>query len=154
MSNDRSSEVREVLVRTSIRFFYKSGENWMDNQRTRMPACGFFLMILIVPLLSFLPSRPHFTWAAQAVLLGDKHKDLGIQCDGCHKESPPQNKVPTAVCQGCHGDYKTLAERTQKVDPNPHKSHEGDLECEMCHHSHKPSEDRCGSCHNYGFKVP
>ena len=126
----------------------------MDKQRTLIRASGFFLMIFVVTLLSLMVSRSHFIWAAQALLLGDKHKDLGIQCDGCHKENPPQNKVPTAVCQGCHGDYKTLAERTQKVEPNPHMSHEGELECETCHHSHKPSEDHCDFCHNFDFKVP
>ena len=126
----------------------------MKRKSLLIRSSGFFLMIFVVALLSLLLSRSHFTWAAQAVLLGDKHKNFGIQCDGCHKESPPQNKVPTAVCQGCHGDYKTLAERTQKVEPNPHMSHEGELECETCHHSHKPSEDHCDSCHNFGFKVP
>jgi hypothetical protein len=126
----------------------------MAKKKTLIRASGFFLMIFVVTLLSLLVSGSHFTWAAQPVLLGDKHISFGVQCDGCHKESPPQNKVPTAVCQGCHDGYKALAERTRKVEPNPHMSHEGELECETCHHSHKPSEDHCDSCHNFGFKVP
>lgn len=115
---------------------------------------GLFLLTFGLVLLSPLANLSDFSRAEQKILLGDKHKEIGIQCEGCHKEDPPKNKVPTAVCLGCHGDYKTLAERTQKVDPNPHMSHEGKLPCETCHHSHKPSEDHCASCHNFGFKVP
>jgi hypothetical protein len=115
---------------------------------------GFFLMAFGLVFLNPFANRADFGWAEQKMLLGDKHKEMGIQCEGCHKESPPQNKVPTAICQGCHGDYKTLAERTEKVDPNPHRSHVGNLDCSVCHHSHKPSEDHCDSCHSFGFKVP
>jgi hypothetical protein len=28
------------------------------------------------------------------------------------------------------------------------------LECEACHHLHRPSEDYCFQCHVFGFKVP
>jgi len=115
---------------------------------------GLFLLAFGLALLSPLANPRDFSRAEQKILLGDQHKEVGIQCEGCHKENPPKNKVPVAVCLGCHGDYKALAEKTQKVDPNPHMSHEGKLPCETCHHSHKPSEDHCASCHNFGFKVP
>jgi uncharacterized paraquat-inducible protein A len=47
-----------------------------------------------------------------------------------------------------------LAEKTGKLEHNPHASHEGDLSCESCHHAHKPSEDHCAKCHTFGMKVP
>jgi hypothetical protein len=92
--------------------------------------------------------------AAQSPLLEEKHKNGGLSCDACHKESPPANKVATEACQGCHGDSSKLAEQTKQKKPNPHDSHEGPIACEKCHHNHKPSENYCASCHNFGFRVP
>jgi len=91
---------------------------------------------------------------AEPSLLSDKHKVAGISCEGCHKENPPKGQVPTAVCNGCHGDQEKIAEMSQKVVPNPHDSHLGDLKCELCHHGHKPSENYCSTCHEFNFKVP
>lgn len=81
--------------------------------------------------------------------LGQRHGGYGIECSGCHTEKPPQAVVPTAVCLQCHqGSYSKLADRTAKASPNPHLSHLGELSCESCHHSHKGSEDKCGTCHD------
>ncbi|MGZ3512522.1 MAG: cytochrome c3 family protein [Thermodesulfobacteriota bacterium] len=95
---------------------------------------------------SFLEAAPSF--------LSDKHKVAGISCEGCHKEDPPKDQVPTPVCYGCHGDQAKLANRTQKVIPNPHESHLGEVKCELCHHAHKPSKNYCSTCHEFNFEVP
>jgi uncharacterized CHY-type Zn-finger protein len=95
---------------------------------------------------SFLEAAPSF--------LADKHNAAGIVCGGCHKENPPKEWVPTAVCIKCHGDQAKVAERTQKVIPNPHESHLGNVKCELCHHAHKPSQDHCSNCHEFDYKVP
>jgi fumarate reductase flavoprotein subunit len=100
----------------------------------------------------FSPSVP--TWAAQALFLGDKHKNRGVDCLGCHKEDPPKLKVPIAVCLGCHGDYPKVAAKTGKLDPNPHDSHLGEIECKQCHHAHKASVNVCNACHDMDMKVP
>ena len=131
----------------------KAGAVLMKRKLLWIRLSGFFLLAFGL-VLNPIANQSYFSWAEQKMLLGDKHKEMGIQCESCHKENPPQNEVPRAVCQGCHGDYKTLAEKTQKVDPNPHRSHEGNLDCSVCHRCHKPSEDHCGSCHNFGFRVP
>lgn len=86
--------------------------------------------------------------------LADRHQAKKMDCAACHKESPPKALIPTAVCLGCHGPYARLAEKTGKLEHNPHASHEGDLSCESCHHAHKPSEDHCAKCHSFGMKVP
>ncbi|PKN33553.1 MAG: hypothetical protein CVU61_12725 [Deltaproteobacteria bacterium HGW-Deltaproteobacteria-19] len=91
--------------------------------------------------------------APKGKFMADRHQDRGVTCDKCHKESPPKAAVPTKVCFECHGDYDRLAQRTKQVEPNPHASHEGKLDCEVCHHGHKPPTDHCGSCHSFGFKV-
>jgi len=97
---------------------------------------------------------PAVTLAAEGALLAETHKTGGIGCAECHQEEPPQKMAPTQKCLGCHGDYDELAKLTVKVEPNPHQSHEGKLECEACHHVHKPSKDHCLECHSWGFKVP
>jgi Cytochrome c3 len=114
--------------------------------------CSFWaLWVFLTPLFS---GSGFLTWAAQEQFLADKHKEVGLDCQGCHQENPPARKVETPVCQSCHGDYAKVAARTEKVEPNPHASHEGYQPCDVCHHAHKPSVDRCGECHNFGFKVP
>jgi hypothetical protein len=84
----------------------------------------------------------------------DKHRNLGMDCSGCHKENPSKQKVPMAVCLGCHGDYQKSAAKTEHLNPNPHDSHLGEIDCEKCHHSHKASENACVACHQMDMKVP
>ncbi len=86
--------------------------------------------------------------------LGDKHTAKGLECSGCHKENPPEKPVPTEACLQCHGGtYAKLADMT-KANPNPHLSHLGDIPCSACHHSHKESELKCDSCHDFELNVP
>jgi fumarate reductase flavoprotein subunit len=85
--------------------------------------------------------------------LADRHKTAGIECGGCHKENPPAQAVPAAVCLGCHTDI-TKAGETGGGQPNPHRAHMSYPECGSCHHSHKLSEDQCGNCHNFGYETP
>jgi hypothetical protein len=92
--------------------------------------------------------------ASDGKLLADKHKKAGIECNSCHKETPPKQAVKADVCTGCHGDYEKLAKSSEKVEPNPHDSHEGNLDCGVCHHSHRESEFYCSRCHAFGLKVP
>lgn len=98
------------------------------------------------------PSGP--TWAGQGLFLGDKHKNRGTDCSGCHKESPPKQDVPMVVCLGCHGDYRKVAAKRNRLDPNPHDSHLGEFDCGKCHHVHKASVNFCADCHQMDMKVP
>ncbi len=98
------------------------------------------------------PSGP--IWAAESVFLADKHKTRGMDCSGCHKENPPKQDVLMAVCLGCHGDYQKVAAKTNRLDPNPHDSHLGEIECRKCHHAHKASVNTCNECHQMDMKVP
>jgi hypothetical protein len=100
----------------------------------------------------FTPPGP--TWAAPGAFLGDTHKAKGIECSGCHKENPPKHNVPMAACLGCHGDYRKVAAKTNKLDPNPHDSHLGEFDCGKCHHAHKASVNACSACHQFDMNVP
>ena len=117
--------------------------------RTLVLAMGF-LWFLRVSVLS--PSGP--TLAAEDLSLADKHKNRGADCSGCHKESPPKQDVSMAVCLGCHGDYRKVAAQTNRLDPNPHDSHLGEIECGKCHHAHKASVNACNECHQFDMKAP
>jgi fumarate reductase flavoprotein subunit len=124
-------------------------------KRNRFKTRG--LLVLAVVLLGAAAALS--VWAAdpaaapQGKFLADRHQERGIQCDRCHKESPPKATVPTKVCFECHGDYDKIALKTKDVHPNPHASHEGNLDCEVCHHGHKPPRDHCAGCHTFGLKV-
>ena len=98
------------------------------------------------------PSGP--TWAVEGLFLADKHKYRGMDCSGCHRESLPKQNVPMAACLGCHEDYRKVAAKTDKLDPNPHDSHLGEIECGKCHHAHKLSVNFCNECHQMDMKVP
>jgi len=93
-------------------------------------------------------------WAGEGLFLADKHKDSGTDCSDCHKGSPPKQDVPITVCLGCHGDYGKVAAKTNQLDPNPHDSHLGEIECGKCHHAHKASVNFCNECHQFDMKVP
>jgi fumarate reductase flavoprotein subunit len=118
----------------------------------------FRILIFATAVLLFLggsvlwPSGP--TLAAEDLFLADKHRNRGTDCSGCHKESPLEQDVPVAVCLGCHGDYGKVAAKTNKLDPNPHNSHLGEVDCGKCHHAHKASVNACNECHQLDMKVP
>jgi hypothetical protein len=85
----------------------------------------------------------------------DKHLAAGVTCAQCHTQTtatPPN----TATCLSCHGaTYGKLAELTAKDNPNPHASHQGELDCNECHHVHVASETLCSQCHNnFEMKTP
>ncbi|MEN6466165.1 MAG: cytochrome c3 family protein [Syntrophaceae bacterium] len=114
-----------------------------------------FCIVLISAILVFSAWPGSKSGAAeQKKFLADRHQAKKIECAGCHKESPPKAAVTGAMCMKCHGTYAKVAKQTDKVTPNPHASHMGELACEECHHGHKPSVDRCAECHEFGFKVP
>ena len=92
--------------------------------------------------------------AAEGIFLADKHKGRGTGCSGCHRETPPKQGVPMAVCLGCHGDYRKVAAKTDKLDPNPPDSHLGEIDCGKCHHAHKASVNACNECHQFDMKAP
>jgi fumarate reductase flavoprotein subunit len=110
---------------------------------------SFFLLANCASILCYLP----MVSGGEVILLGDKHKKADM-CEECHKDGSPKGNVIADICFKCHIGYSKLAERTNKITPNPHESHLGYLECVACHHIHKLSEDYCGECHKFGFKVP
>lgn len=46
-----------------------------------------------------------------------------------------------------HTTYEEVIELTADLELNPHGSHLGELECDLCHKMHRVSEDYCAECH-------
>ena len=96
-------------------------------------------------------TKTKFLGLAMALCFGAAFSTASI---ACHKTAPKAGaKVKKQVCQGCHS-YEQLAKQTAKVEPNPHYSHLGDVNCTDCHKGHKKSELMCNSCHQFDLKVP
>lgn len=61
-----------------------------------------------------------------------------------------QVKYDNEMCLKCHISYDHVAESTDNLKRNPHKSHHGELACNTCHVSHGEQIDYCSTCHENG----
>lgn len=80
----------------------------------------------------------------------------GVTCAKCHGKQKKPEELETDQCTACHGT-EGLALKTAAVKPaNPHNSpHYGpSLDCNLCHHQHRRSENYCSQCHKFDFTVP
>ncbi|WP_332444433.1 cytochrome c3 family protein [Wolinella succinogenes] len=83
----------------------------------------------------------------------NKHEKLNFECATCHGEGAKSEykKLSTQECLECHKSYQRLAERTDHLgyDDNIHASpHYPEMDCNLCHASHKPSINYCVMCHS------
>ncbi len=90
---------------------------------------------------------------AWAQTVSGKHAEKGVTCVNCHGEAAPAKRAPVSACAKCHGDYAGIAKLTEKVTPNPHASHQGEVRCTLCHKTHEPSKLYCNECHQFDLKV-
>lgn len=120
--------------------------------------------------------KPYVETWKNSDFLAHKHQKAGVGCLECHEVTLQQQKDHLAksrkkayktpleereyeseVCFRCHGNYQDLAERTKDfkdrgLSKNPHKSHYGEIDCNMCHKAHRTSVDYCSQCHQPGMK--
>lgn len=113
---------------------------------------GWLRLLLCLPGPLFLLLAVVNTSHGTNILLADKHKAAGIECTRCHrgKRGTP---VSANACKSCHANVGD-SETTVKGKPNPHNAHMYFPDCTSCHHIHKPSENKCGSCHESGHEIP
>lgn len=86
--------------------------------------------------------------------LANRHMAHGVDCVSCHGTKTPQ---PGAVvdnknCLTCHQSYEALAKRTEKLEPNPHFSHLGNVRCSDCHSGHQQPKLLCNDCHKFNMQ--
>lgn len=106
-----------------------------------------------------LISEITLSWQSSANL-DKKHADGDVFCGGCHGEELPEfaAAVDNEVCLTCHGTLEELQKKTEPEeheDRNPHKSHLGDIACNVCHLIHSEQVAYCVSCHpKFIMKMP
>ena len=87
----------------------------------------------------------------KASFLAGAHNQKGISCQMCHttdKVSDSETEI-NKQCVMCH-EPNALVKKTEKPhQPNPHKSHLGDVQCTACHSGHTPSVAYCTNCHDF-----
>ena len=86
----------------------------------------------------------------------DRHIAKGMECSSCHGANMAVEYPTIEQCVQCHNP-DVVEKTTQKNgQQNPHRSpHYGNkMDCVLCHTQHGETQDACGSCHSFGFKVP
>lgn len=101
------------------------------------------------------------------------HAQANVQCKECHDYPIPaeiysgisyaignytvdskgellQVSYSDDMCLKCHISDEYLAAATDFLHRNPHKNHNGKLECRACHISHGEQINYCGTCHDNG----
>jgi fumarate reductase flavoprotein subunit len=92
--------------------------------------------------------------AQQKHEMKDGHGKRGVSCRDCHGENSPPRVPERETCLKCHISYTAVAERTERLKPNPHASHDGWVACSHCHSTHGISRLYCNGCHNFtNFKM-
>lgn len=94
---------------------------------------------------------PQKTTSSQYAIDGI-HKKLNLGCKECHSESKEEDysNAMKETCFKCHESYEKLKERTGHLGHtnNVHASpHFTNIDCDICHKSHKPSQNLCLQCH-------
>ncbi len=96
----------------------------------------------------------YFRSWADSEYLDHKHAGNNATCRSCHETYFPDSRASMGQCLLCHINYEHIAELTNGVVPNPHRSHYEDLRCTLCHKAHQSSGLYCNKCHEFELKVP
>lgn len=103
------------------------------------------------------PVEKAYSSGDKAARLAGFHMNKGFECSTCHTSSVVKDSE-TAIngqCVQCHGDYEAMGAKSAKLEPNPHKSHLGDIGCTSCHAGHEESVTYCQNCHDFpSLKIP
>lgn len=124
--------------------------------------------------------QPYYQSWQESSLLANKHAAAGVTCHDCHESSfsiqaeegikyitgnykdPLDKRVFTEdFCLKCHSDsgtgtpkgdsLETVKAKTNFEASNPHDSHNGEQECNLCHNMHQQSKPMCAECHSFSW---
>ncbi len=91
--------------------------------------------------------------AALSVSVAAQEKKLS-EIHGAAWPKSVNGYVTKQQCMQCHGSYEQLGEKTANLEPNPHKSHMGEVNCEDCHKVDKAKPElMCDQCHQFTIKA-
>lgn len=116
--------------------------------------------------------KPYYESWNTGMLLDNKHAQEDIECLDCHHRTIPEKAkeglnfitgnytIPLegppgdrAMCLDCHSEegegqsWDEIKAATNFEDSNPHDSHNGEQDCNLCHSMHDTSEVYCAQCH-------
>lgn len=116
--------------------------------------------------------KPYYESWQDSNLLAKKHADADVQCHDCHEASiaiqaeegikyiSGNYKTPLEkrqfsqeMCIACHDDFAAIKTKTDFEESNPHDSHNGKQECNVCHSMHRESELMCAQCHVFTWSL-
>ncbi|NLU50222.1 MAG: cytochrome c3 [Syntrophomonadaceae bacterium] len=114
--------------------------------------------------------KPYYESWKDSNLLAKKHADEDVKCHDCHEASlstqvnegvkyitgdyqTPLEKREFSrdFCLECHDDFASIKAKTNFAEANPHDSHNGEQECNLCHSMHQQSKVMCAECHVFSW---
>lgn len=114
--------------------------------------------------------KPYYQSWQESNLLANKHAEAEVECHDCHAASistqlkegftyltgtyqvPLEKRVfEKEFCLECHDDFEAIKNATSFKEGNPHDSHNGEQECNLCHNMHQPSQVMCSQCHFFSW---
>ncbi len=121
--------------------------------------------------------EPYYLSWNDSPLLDHKHAEENITCQECHERSIPEKameglnfiignyELPLEggpeknrdFCLECHSEdgegssWEETKAATDFEESNPHDSHHGTQECNVCHNMHEPSYVFCSECHIFSW---
>ncbi len=109
-------------------------------------------LLVVSTVLSMLFAG--FAFSADSPCLADRHVAKGVKCEVCHVAPTPGAvvKVNKEKCLACHQSYEVLAQKTAKLEPNPHFNHMGAVRCTDCHTGHTKGQLMCNDCHKFDLQ--
>lgn len=102
------------------------------------------VLLLVCLLLSLIAPT-----VADEHPLNDAHGKRNMDCADCHEVDNPTKRARMNACFDCHKSYSAIAKLTATKHPNPHDSHQGELQCYQCHRPHKENKLFCNECHEF-----
>lgn len=120
--------------------------------------------------------KPYYESWSQGSLLANKHARQDQTCQECHHSSIPgkaqegfnyitgnytlpleSDMGDRDFCLECHSEegvgasWDEIKAATDFEESNPHDSHNGEQECNVCHNMHQPSQVMCSECHIFDW---
>jgi len=121
--------------------------------------------------------KPYYESWSDSALLDHKHSLQDITCQDCHHATIPEKAMEginyvirnytlpleggpediRGFCLECHSEegqgssWEEIKAATDFEDSNPHDSHHGQLDCNICHNMHEPSYVFCSQCHIFSW---
>ncbi|HNX29803.1 MAG TPA: cytochrome c3 family protein [Syntrophomonadaceae bacterium] len=120
--------------------------------------------------------KPYYESWNEGVLLDNKHSREGIECLDCHHRTIPEKATEgfnfitgnyylplegppgdRKMCLDCHSEtgagisWNEIKAATEFGDSNPHNSHNGEQDCNLCHQIHEKSKPMCAECHVWSW---